>query len=340
MLALPRDQGEIFGMANQDDNTKENASNEYSEDLFDDSMEDSTMEISLKDIYALRQADKQDGALSLEPPSPPTSSPVADDSLHTVELYDDVIEVSDELLDEMTSEVFDELEYERLQESMNEDSFVDEHLANTGVLEHSYEDLMLGELSSLEDDTDPSMDIMMPLSELKMNDPVSLTQDDPSEAFDSMEELSQAQFEVSMDPNEAWVDSTSVFKPDPELLKAARGAYLSQAEVVQDETQHMIEVPVMPLDEEIVEDATGLFEVPAALLSQLRNQSSGTSEEVPSADDGFTMQETLHHEAGWKSMVYATVNSQGDLVIPAAQLGGLDVRPGQEILIRVEVFED
>lgn len=336
--------------------------------LYDDNPEDSTMEISLKDIYALSQADRQSsspqqGMSALSNMMPPPAPLDGSDTQNTVELEEELIELDDEILSELTSEVYDEKDYDLVQQNFQEidehvdpiifhgneesSSSVEEELANTGVIEQSYEDLLLGEMSFAEEDTDPSLDVYIPFEEIEaemmdqpltLGDAVSLSQEDPSEAFDSMEELSQAQFDEGVGGEEPWVDSTSVFAPDPELLDAARGMYQEQlgTPFVQD-TQHMIEVPVMPLmpEEEIVEDQTGLFEVPASLLSQLRGQST---EDSDATVEGASQTILTAGEASLPaaSSVYGVVQPDGSLLVSPSQLQGMNLMAGTVVRLNIE----
>jgi hypothetical protein len=331
--------------------------------LYDDNMEDSTMEISLQDIYALSQVDQQtapsghaassSGSLlhTMAPPPAPLGDAPTHDPL-TVEIDEDLIELDDQVLSELTSEVFDEQDYDLVQKNFDEiDGLVeptlfpddshgeDEEFANTGVLTQSYDEL-INEQLSLEDDTDPSMDLYLP----ELSDPISLAQEDPSEAFDSMEELSHEQFSGHVEePEESWVDSTSVFSPDAALLQAARGAFAAS---VQESTEHMIEVPILELlpDESIEQDATGMFEVPAALLSQLRQ----TSEDdlppaaLPHADDGATIQGAVETTsvAVPPFEVDAHINAHGLVVIPEGQAMTGHLRPGMRLRLLVQILHD
>lgn len=347
-------------MGHQDDDSNSPLHSDLGS-LYDDNPEDSTMEISLKDIYALSQADKQStphqgvSALSkMAPPPAPLDSP---DQHNTVEMEEDLIELDDDILSELTSEVYDERDYDLVQQNFQEiDGRVDpvlfhgeesssseeEELANTGVIEQSYEDLLLGEMSIAEEDTDPSLDVYIPFEEVEaemmeqftLGDAVSLSQGDPSEAFDSMEELSQAQFDEGVEEDEPWVDSTSVFSPDPELLNAARGLYQDQlGPAFGQDTQHMIEVPVLPLisEEEIMEDQTGLFEVPASLLSQLRSQSAEASQTLITVEEG-----ARPAQLPGATIVYGVVQPDGSLLVPASQLQGMHLMAGVAVRLHIE----
>lgn len=338
--------------------------------LYDDDMEDSTMEISLQDIYALSKVDQQKPQqesvtsssgelLSAMMPPPP---PAGDMSVHehqTVELDEELIELEDDVLDELTSEVYDEQDYDLVHRNFEEiDGLVeptlfpdessasgDEELANTGVLQHSYDDLLSHALS-LEDDTDPSVDLYLP----ELGDPISMAQEDPSEAFDSMEELSHEQFSGDVEePEESWVDSTSVFSPGEALLEAARGAFAAN---VQESTEHMIEVPILAIitdddDEAIQEDATGMFEVPAALLSQLRQTDNAPLEDtppgaLPEADDGATLQGSVDTTsmATPPFEVDAHINASGLVVIPSGQAMTAHLKPGMKLRLLVQIISD
>ncbi len=344
--------------------------------IYDDDLEDSTMEISLQDIYALSKVDQRSPQAQdvsnlshMAPPPAPAGSASVHDPM-TVELdedllEDEVIELEGEVLTELTSEVFDEEDYDLIQKNFeeidglveptlfpDESSAAPDELDNTGVLEQSYEDLLGDEFSSLEDDTDPSVDLYLP----ELGDPVSLAQEDPSEAFDSMEELSHEQFAGDVEePEESWVDSTSVFSPDEALLEAARGAFAEQISGAQpvnmpQDTEHMIDIPILaviPDDKAIEEDATGMFEVPAALLSQLRQPTPVEEREpppalVPQADDDATIQGAIETSSMTVPPfeVHAYINNEGHVIIPSHQAMAAHLKPGLRLRLLVEILHD
>ena len=346
------------------------------------------MEISLQDIYALSHADRAAPRTEglpehLEPPprvksskatkasSPPASIPAPPPgAAPTVELDEDLIELDDVALDEITSEVFDERDYDLVQQNFfeiddnvdpalhEEDSSQadDGELSHTGVLERSYEELLLeqslvdfSEASELafpdEEDTDPSLDVLL-RSDL---DAAATTSQafDPSEVFDSMEEISEVQFaHDAAEPQESWVDSTSVFSPNAALLEAARGV-LQDAPDAEERTRHMIEVPILEmLDGPIpLEDATGLFEVPSSLLSQLRSTPSVpqiglTAPELPQDDQEEDLTVQRHVSSLEPVTVSATVDGQGHLVIDRDHPLAYMLRPGQRLNVTVQILSD
>jgi len=254
---------------------------------FEDDETDATMELSLKDVFAMSRQDRR------SVPEDPTAQNLAS-----------LARAAEKL-------VRDEPEF-----LAPEDETI------------SVEPLSLEELS-LEEDTNPTG--------LDENTNPSVSMSVPPEAIPPHLEpptADDAETFTLADNAEGWADSTSVFQPDEDLLQAARRGFQDYIQSSPEEVHNE-----WGGDGGDDDSSTGLFEIPAALLMQLKAEEEEVAAPAPSrlGNDSDTVNAPLW-QPGDTFEVSASVDERGRLVLDSKEISSL-LGKGMRLKLSVEVID-
>ena len=314
-------------------------------------VEDATMEISLQDIYSIKEEDKRQGLDS------GSSADDSHDEFTTVERPAVSIEAPPPLEDTPTpppSQTAPPEPPSRFEppggEPTTQLAFDASDFTGQGLDEEL-----------LEEDTNPSM--VTPPEVLEGFDDFEGMGDEPTDpTFDRpLAELEDRDELLSVDSN-AYDEldppgpSTSVPDPNEELLARASWhdpAFEEEEEAPdpEDATGHF-EIPAALLsqlhepepseeedDDELGhEDATGHFEIPAALLSQLRERDEATSPPEPEAREPLPELSDPHISV-MEIEAIAEVDAQGRLVLPEQIVRVGPLRPGMRVHLKIQILK-
>lgn len=260
---------------------------------FEDDENDATMELSLKDVFAMSRQDRR------AVPEDPTAQNLAS-----------LARAAEKL-------VFDEPDF-----LAPEDETI------------SVEPLSLEELS-LEEDTNPAG--------LDENTNPSISMSVPPEAIPPHlmpPAADDAETFTSVDGVEGWADSTSVFQPDEDLLQAARRGFQDYIQSSPEEVHNE-----WGGDGSDDDSSTGLFEIPAALLMQLKTEEEEEEEltsSPPSAPGRFGNDSETVNAPLWQPgdtfEVSASVDERGRLILDSQEISSL-LSQGMRLKLSVEVID-